>query len=452
MDQDYVSDRTVTMNSGAVTIGPIGKAAHITQPVTAEVYQSVNQLFNTQGTFTYDSGFGAPGRVLVYGLPTITSVTPDKDSTNGNTPLSFTLTGTNFGTSQTSVNGSVKFIQVNESDPNNPWGTIYTVSAITSWGNTSIAGTVSLPEGKYRIEVTVRGENTTETVYFYKGTGTYEVIVGDPVGMVLIPNGTFNMGSTVNPYESPIHSVTVSSFYTGKYEVTNSDYVVFLNSQGNQTEGGVEWIDLTANQWNGITGGPNPGTFTVVPGYENRPVVYITWCGAVAYCNWLSSQHGYTPCYGPINNRGNDPSVWRTLKGYRLPTEAEWEYACRGGSTAEYYWGDPYPPDPPNIGNYSWYTTNSDGNHHNIGGKSPNSFGLYDMSGNILEWCSDWNDNNYYSISPGTNPTGPSTGLNRVHRGGSWNHALDRCRSGNRGYATPYGRYNVLGFRLFRTK
>jgi len=266
--------------------------------------------------------------------------------------------------------------------------------------------------------------------------------------MVSLPGGTFDMGSAYSEYEFPVHSVTVSSFNMFKYEVKNSDYVLFLNSEGNQTEGGVEWIDLTVSAQQGITGGPGAGTFSVVSGYENRPVVCVSWYGAVAYCNWLSSQQGLTPCYGPVNNRGNDPSVWRTWNGYRLPTEAEWEYACRAGSTAEYYWGDPYPPDPPNIGNYAWYDSNSGGNHHAVGQLLPNSFGLYDMSGNIREWCSDWSE--AYSLGPFTNPTGPAAGSDRVYRGGSWNDTVIFCRSADRGGGLPDIRGSNIGFRPVR--
>ncbi|MEQ8192377.1 MAG: SUMF1/EgtB/PvdO family nonheme iron enzyme [Candidatus Eremiobacterota bacterium] len=279
-------------------------------------------------------------------------------------------------------------------------------------------------------------------------------ITGPP--MVSIAGGTFNMGSNINSNEDPVHSVTLSSFDMGKYEVRNSDYVIFLNSQGNQTEGGVTWIDMVTDQYQGITGGPNPGTFTIVTGYENRPVVYVSWYGTVAYCNWLSSQQGLTLCYGPINNRGNDPSVWRTLNGYRLPTEAEWEYACRGGQTAEYYWGDPYPPDPPNINNYAWYNGNSSGNHHIIGQLLPNGFGLYDMSGNSLEWCSDWysdntnNPPNYYVISPSNDPTGPATGSWRVLRSGGWAATAGECRSAYRHFASPDARNFGIGFRLVK--
>jgi len=277
------------------------------------------------------------------------------------------------------------------------------------------------------------------------------------VPMVAITGGTFNMGS--NSYfiaEQPVHSVTVSSFNMGTYEVRNSDYVLFLNSQGNQTEGGFTWIDLKESVYQGITGGPDPGTFSVRSGDENQPVVYVSWYGAVAYCNWLSSRQGLTPCYGDINNRGNDPSVWRTKNGYRLPTEAEWEYACRAGSTADYYWGDSYPPGSTNTGKYAWYSGNSAGNHHDSGQLSPNAFGLYDISGNVWEYCNDWysdstsNPPAYYGISPANDPTGPASGTQNVLRGGSWFDVADYCRSTFRYSGFPYTREKHIGFRVVR--
>ena len=134
-------------------------------------------------------------------------------------------------------------------------------------------------------------------------------------GMVAIAGGTFQMGSNTHSIEQPIHSVTVSSFSMGKYEVTNTEFCAFLNSQGNQTEGGTTWMDIKDDIFCGITGGPGAGTFTVKSGYENHPAVYVSWYGTVAYCNWLSEQNSLTPCYGPKDNRGNDPSVWRTKNG-----------------------------------------------------------------------------------------------------------------------------------------
>jgi len=283
--------------------------------------------------------------------------------------------------------------------------------------------------------------------------------------MVSISGGIFNMGSNLSTSEQPVHKVTVSSFRMFTYEVTNSEYVLFLNSQGNQTEGGVTWIKIVEDYYQGIGGGPDAGTFSVISGYEERPVIYVSWYGAVAYCNWLSSQEGLTPCYGPINNRGDDPSVWRTLNGYRLPTEAEWEYACRGGNTADYYWGEAS-PSPASIAKYSWYWDNAEEgyenevnpndhgagkrNSHIAGQKLPNAFGLYDMNGNVWEWCSDWYGSSYYNVSPDTNPSGPASETLRVFRGGSWHTASDACRSAKRNCIAPSYYLSSLGFRPVR--
>ncbi len=388
-NHDYTNDRTASMNSGAVTAGPIGHATHITQPVTAEVFPAINNLFNTQGQFDYD---GQTGRVLVYGLPTLTSVTPDKDSTNGTTDVSFTLAGTNFGTSQASVNGAVRFIQVNENDPNNPWGAVYNPSSFASWSNTSIAGTINLPTGKYRIEVSVRGENTTETVFFYKGTGTYQVIVGEPVEMVLIHHGTYNLQGNI-----PV--TLTEDFYIGKYEVKNKEYRL--------------WPDAANNH-------QDPSNLNN-PAYDNYPVRNVTYDNVIAYCNWLSETTG---------------------KNYRLPTEAEWEYACRAGTTTDYFWGENYPPA--NIGNYCWYNGNG-ATVQSVGQKLPNNWGLYDTNGNLWEWCSNW-----WATTPigGTDPTGPTTGTYRVVRGGWACDNANVCRSSGRTYGVPS--YVGIGFRLAR--
>ncbi len=262
--------------------------------------------------------------------------------------------------------------------------------------------------------------------------------------MILIPAGSFNMGCDIDfSGEKPVHTVELSSFYFGKYPVTNEAFCAFLNSEGNQIEDNVNWVNIVSTKWCGILGGPRPGSFRVSQGYRNRPVVSVTWYGAVSYCNWLSVQSGYEPCYGPRNNRGKDPSIWLSGKGYRLPTEAEWEYACRAGTDTQYYWGD-------NIdGAYCWYQANSSGNHHDVGLKLPNSFGLYDMSGNVSEWCNDW-----YGPYPDTsvkNPSGHPSGQARVPRGGSYCSGAFYCRSSSRSCSWPSALCNSLGFRLARS-
>ena len=189
---------------------------------------------------------------------------------------------------------------------------------------------------------------------------------------------------------APVHQVTLTDFYIGKYEVTNKEYSLY---------------DPTYD---------NPG--------DTLPVVKVTWDDASAYCQWLSD---------------------RTGKNYRLPTEAEWEYACRGGTETEYYWGTEMDDT------YCWYFNNSGGTVHPVGQKKPNKFGLYDMMGNVWEWCSDWFGD--YPSEPLSNPQGASVGTFRVYRGGCWCYDEYCCRSAIRNSGAPMFRYDYLGFRIVKT-
>lgn len=249
--------------------------------------------------------------------------------------------------------------------------------------------------------------------------------------MFLIPGGLYRLSSYCE--------VQLSSFYIGKYPVTGREYCEFLNDSGCKSEEGVEWIDRV-NLHRYINGGPGPGSFSV-GGSENLPAVYITWYGAVAYCNWLSEKEGLTKCYGPKGSRGQ-PSFWSGQNGYRLPTEAEWEVACRGNTTTKYYWGETMNE------NYCWHSGNSGGKLHEAGKKGPNSFGLYDMLGNVWEFCSDW----FGSTKSGTlnNPTGPPIGSNRIIKGGSYMTQPDGCQSSNRLSVDPVTRERDRGFRVVR--
>jgi len=317
----------------------------------------------------------------------------------------------------------------------------------------------NLTAGKYRLCVEAVGHKKycADIDIPYAG-GTIEVTIDDgleSLNMVLIQSGSFQMGDIQGIEgleELPVHEVTLTQdFYMGKYEVTNGEYVKFLNAQSVIDP---NWVEIQANDYCGLTGNiSNPSDIEVKKSpsdYTNRPVVYVTWYGAVAYCNWLSEEYGYTAGTG---------------EGYRLPTEAEWEYACRGGTDTNFYWGnDPNafdsPPAPPTalIFNYCWFLYNSDtgseNNHQNVGLKLPNEFGLFDMSGNVFEWCSDWYD--AYSSGSQTDPTGPVNpsvyyGSNRVIRGGSWYYNADYCRSSYRYDIKPGYRDYGLGFRSVRT-
>jgi len=265
-----------------------------------------------------------------------------------------------------------------------------------------------------------------------------------PNNFVLIQGGTFQMGSTINSDEQPVHSVTVSNFYMSKYEVTNKEFCEFLNVKGNQTEGGVEWINLQGSrEEEKCRIQKNGSVYTVQSGYENYPVIYVSWYGATAYCQWLTQKSGKT---------------------YRLPTEAEWEYAAGNGSRhTKYSWGDGNPSGK-NGGNVADMTAKrkfsdwtifegyDDGYVYAapVGSFNPNSLGLYDMSGNVWEWCSDWYASTYPSGSQ-TNPTGAATGSFRVLRGGSWNFYADYCRVADRFINYADARSDNYGFRLVRS-
>jgi len=209
----------------------------------------------------------------------------------------------------------------------------------------------------------------------------------------LIQAGSFMMGSKNGDIdEKPVHRVTITKpFYIGIYPVTQAEYKAIM--------------------------GTNPSKFRG----ENRPVEMVSWYEAKEFCRRLSEKEGVT---------------------YRLPTEAEWEYACRAGTTTEYYWGDSID------GRYVWYYDNSDRQTHPVGQKLPNAWGLFDMSGNVWEWCKDWYGRDYYSTSHETDPAGPSSGSYRVLRGGSWNSDVDGARSGNRDGYTPSDRGSDVGFRM----
>ncbi len=265
--------------------------------------------------------------------------------------------------------------------------------------------------------------------------------------MLLISGGSFEMGSNNGSIiEKPVHTVAISSFYLDKYEITNKEYCAFLNSLGNQFEMSVDsrevpWIDVVGQtpSWNdnycGIVYKQDLDSFAIKSGYEEIPVVYVTWYGAVAYCNWLSEQNGLEKCYGEKGDRGSGDV---TKNGYRLPVESEWEYACRAGTTTEYYWGNKMNSE------YCWYKDNSYEKLHEVGKKIPNDYGLYDMSGNVWEWCSECTDGANYSGNSGPKRY-------RICRGGNWDSISEGCRSSTRVVVEPVFMDSYGGFRLARS-
>jgi formylglycine-generating enzyme required for sulfatase activity/serine/threonine protein kinase len=237
--------------------------------------------------------------------------------------------------------------------------------------------------------------------------------------LVLIPAGRFDMGSPdsdkdANGSEKPRHPVRITRpFYLGATEVTQGQY-------------------------RAVTGA-NPSHFKES---DDHPVEQVSWNEAIEFCDKLSKLDGLTPYYGP--NVGK-PSGG---EGYRLPTEAEWEYACRAGSTTRFGFGD----DAAMFGQYAWYKDNSGHKTNPVGRKRPNAFGLFDMHGNVSEWCGDVYDAKYYSVSVVDDPPGPSLSQasGRVIRGGTWLYDPRTARSANRHGHTPGFRYDYLGFRLAR--
>jgi formylglycine-generating enzyme required for sulfatase activity len=259
--------------------------------------------------------------------------------------------------------------------------------------------------------------------------------------MVQIPGGTFQMGSNNTSLESligngePVHSVTVSSFYMDTTLVTQASYQALM--------------------------GVNPSYFDTGALAPRKPVESVTWFDAVLYCNARSKQDGYDTIYSYTTITGTPGNGCTDLgslamdftkHGYRLPTEAEWEYACRAGSTADYYWGQCYPPqttaDTAEISAHAWWCYNSPNGTQPVAIKPANAWGLHDMSGNVWEWCNDWYGN--YSSGSQTDPTGPTAGSYRVLRGGSWYDGGDVLCAAYRGSYLPGGWNLYLGFRCVR--
>ncbi|MFN0137562.1 MAG: SUMF1/EgtB/PvdO family nonheme iron enzyme [Phycisphaerae bacterium] len=298
--------------------------------------------------------------------------------------------------------------------------------------------------------------------------------------MVLVPSGEFEMGDHHNEgffHEYPLHLVYIDAFLMNRYEVTNEQYAAGLNwalAHGGLItvagNGAVQrasaiapfrYCDTTSSSstsritWNG-------SAFGVVPGKEHHPMVRVSWFGAAAYANWRSEMEGLEPTYGVSDNVAWECNF--TVNGYRLPTEAEWEKAARGGLSPyrRYPWGgsisggnanyresgDPFEQEsPPGTAPVGYYN----GGQTPAGPDMANGYGLYDMAGNAWEWCNDWFSTSYYSSSPYDNPRGPATGLYRVYRSGSWSNLVEEMRCARRNAYDVDGVGYDSGFRLVRS-
>jgi len=260
----------------------------------------------------------------------------------------------------------------------------------------------------------------TSNITLYAKWKVWNVSI-DGIEMVQIPEGTLAW---------PTATITLSAFKMGKYEVTQAQYQAVM--------------------------GNNPSSFRSSPAtgevQSKRPVEYVTWYDAVEFCNKLSETEELTPVY---TITGRTPEVGYPITsatvtvnweadGYRLPTEAQWEYACRAGSTTNWYFGN----NESELGNYAWYSANSNSRTHEVGKKLPNAFGLYDMHGNVWEWCWDWYGD--YPTTDQVDYKGAVSGSGRVVRGGCWYDSAGYTLSSLRYYNNPFVRNSSFGFRVVR--
>lgn len=298
--------------------------------------------------------------------------------------------------------------EIQQSSNNITYSEVKTVGAnITS---TTVAGSFEFATTHYfRIRA-----KSQYNVSLYSNTPSYNIAAFEAM-LIFVEGGTFTMGSPQNvggSDEYPPHSVTLSDFYIGKFEVTQKRWREV-----------VQW-----KQGSSISPlNPNPSYFNG----DSLPVEQVSWNDIQTWLEYLNERDGLT----------NSPNK------YRLPTEAEWEYVARGGKN----WSNNFTYSGSNtIENVAWYSSNSGSSTKTVGTKSPNQLGIYDMSGNVWEWCNDWYG--AYSSSSQTNPTGPSTGSYRVLRGGSWYFSEYFCRVAVRYNITQDIWYNYYGFRYASNK
>ncbi len=388
---------------------------------TGQFSKTLNSL--TQNTTYYIKSYAINSNDIAYGseisFKTLTETTIPTVTTTAITNITQT-TATTGGNVTNEGGSSVTAKGIVWSTTPNPTITDNTTNDGTGTGNFTSSITGLTPNTPYYVrayatnsEGTAYGNQENFTTENSGNSGTFS---GE---IITVSGGTFNMGNGYDN-EQPIHSVILSSFNISKYEITNQQYADYMNAIGANSDGslgGVEYLYMgSSSSYGEIQITYSGGSFVVNSGKENYPVGLVTWYGAKAYSEYY---------------------------GGRLPTEAEWEFAARGGNSSNGYTYS----GSNTLDDVVWYNGNSGNSTHTVGTKSANELGLHDMSGNVFEWTNDWYDSDYYSYSPNNNPQGPSSGTNRVCRGGGGGASSYYFRVAARSYFIPTTSFDAVGFR-----
>ena len=412
----FVGGTTITITgsylatSSAVTVGGV-LATNVTasSPTTVTATTPAGILGPATVRVTTAAGTYTAPQTFTYMPASVSSIAPNTGITSGGYQI--TITGAYLAlTTGVTIGGtactSVTVVNATTVTALTPAGTLGSADVVITGGKgtiTVVGGyryvTVVVPTWATLVEAdpnpAVVTDATLRAAISASGLAWRVRDTVTQMEMVLVPLGTFVMGEA--GWAEPVHSVTLTqAFYIGRYEVTQGQWVARMGS--------------------------NPSYFRGYSDSANRPVEKVSW---------------------------NDTQGYLSATGMRLPSEAEWEYACRAGTTTAFNNGS---SDDNTVGDIAWSGVwyESGGQTHVVGGKAANALGLYDMSGNVSEWVNDWYDGSYYSVSPSTNPLGPVSGTYRVLRGGSWQNADANVRSSRRDFFSLIANYDI-GFRVAKT-